>query len=162
MYHGGKLNEVFYVGRKVDFFDLCDKDFMSLIDINNMVEELGYGNVFMSYQYRILGIEIRNGLKPLITDFDVINMCKFVSNHTVIDVYIKKITLEDCASQEMEFIKSFEPVTQSSMVTEEIDCDEDDQCKLIEKKAVPVKRPVQVNRGKAKLVIEYPISGPWW
>ncbi|RXH81322.1 hypothetical protein DVH24_005236 [Malus domestica] len=44
MYHGGQLSEDFYVGGKVDFFDYCDKDFMSLLEVDNMVEELGYGN----------------------------------------------------------------------------------------------------------------------
>ncbi|KAB2628859.1 hypothetical protein D8674_033654 [Pyrus ussuriensis x Pyrus communis] len=74
MYHGGQLSEDFYVGGNEDFFDYCDKDFMSLLEVDNIVEELGYGNIFMSYQYRFLGMEIRNGLKPLMTDSDVINM----------------------------------------------------------------------------------------
>ena len=99
MYHGGQLSEDFYVGGNEDFFDYCDKDFMSLLEVDNIVEELGYGNIFMSYQYRFLGMEIRNGLKPLMTDSDVINMCKFVPNHTLIDVYIEKITPEECVSQ---------------------------------------------------------------
>ncbi|RXH75872.1 hypothetical protein DVH24_042659 [Malus domestica] len=98
MYHGGQLSEDFYVEGKVDFFDYCDNDFMSLLEVDNMVEELGYGNVFMSYQYRIPGMEIRNGMKPLMTDLDVINMCKFVPIHTLIDVYIEKITPEECLS----------------------------------------------------------------
>ncbi|KAB2628899.1 hypothetical protein D8674_033694 [Pyrus ussuriensis x Pyrus communis] len=101
MYHGGQLSEDFYVGGKVDFFDYCDKDFMSLLEVDNIVEELGYGNIFMK----------------------------------------------------MEFMKSFEPIAQSRVVVEELDGDEDDQCNLIEK------RPVQVNRGKAKLAIEYPVNG---
>ncbi|TQD89269.1 hypothetical protein C1H46_025118 [Malus baccata] len=53
----------------------------------------------------------------------------------------------------MKFMKSFESVAQSKVVIEELDCDEDDQCNLIEE------MPMQVNRGKAKLVIEYPVSG---
>ncbi|KAM2334075.1 hypothetical protein ACFXTH_011670 [Malus domestica] len=98
-------------------------------------------------------MEIRNGLKPLMTDSDVINMCKFVPNHILIDVYIEKITPEECVSQEMKFMKSFEPVAQSRVVTEELDGGKDDQCNLIEE------MPMQVNRGKAKLAIKYPISG---
>ncbi|KAB2604938.1 hypothetical protein D8674_036869 [Pyrus ussuriensis x Pyrus communis] len=106
MYHGGQLSEDFYDGGNVDFFDFCDKDFMSMLEVDNMVKELGYGSVFMSYQYRIPGMEIRNGLKPLMTDLDVISICKFVPNHTMIN---------------MEFIKSFEPVAQSNVVIEELD-----------------------------------------
>ncbi|RXH92842.1 hypothetical protein DVH24_011866 [Malus domestica] len=98
-------------------------------------------------------MEIQNGLKPLMTDSDVINMCKFVPNHTLIDVYIEKITPEECVSQEMKFMKSFESVAQSMVVIEELDGDDDDQCNLIEE------RPVQVNRGKGKLAIEYPVIG---
>ncbi|KAM1048982.1 hypothetical protein ACFX2C_028132 [Malus domestica] len=153
MYHGGQLSEDFYVGGNVDFFDFCDKDFMSMLEVDSMVEELGYGNVFMSYQYRIIGMEIRNGLKPMMTDSDVINMCKFVPDHTVIDVYIEKITPEECVSQEMKFMKSFELVAQSHVVIKKLDGDEDDQCKRIRE------TPGQVNRGNAKLAIEYPISG---
>ncbi|RXI02320.1 hypothetical protein DVH24_026850 [Malus domestica] len=152
MFHGGQLSEDFYVGGKMDFFDYCDKDFMSLLEVGNMVEELGYGNIFISYQYRIPGMEIQNGLKPLMTDSDVINMCKFVPNHTVIDVYIEKITPEECVPQEMKFMKSFESVAQSMVVIEELDGDDDDQCNLIEE------RPVQVNRGKGKLAIEYLVN----
>ncbi|KAM1837742.1 hypothetical protein FF1_019582 [Malus domestica] len=111
MYHGGQLSEDFYVEGKVDFFDYCDNNFMSLLEVDNMVEELGYGNVFMSYQYRIPGMEIRNGMKPLMTDLD------------------------------------------SKVVIEELDVDDEDQCNLIEE------MPVQVNRGKGKLAIEYPING---
>ncbi|RXH75452.1 hypothetical protein DVH24_030173 [Malus domestica] len=92
-------------------------------------------------------------------DSNVINMCKFAPNHTVIDMYIEKITPEECVFQEMEFIKSFEPIAQSSVVIEEINGDEDDQCKLVEERLVQVRRPVQMNRGKAKLAIEYPVSG---
>ncbi|RXH86773.1 hypothetical protein DVH24_022046 [Malus domestica] len=143
MYHSGQLSEDFYVGGKVDFFDYCDKDFMSLLEVDDMVEELGYENVFMSYQYRIPGMEIRNGMKPLMTHSDVINMCKFVPNHTLIDVYIEKITPKEYVSQEMKFMKSFESVAQSRVVIEELD----------------EERPVQVNRGKGKLAIEYPVNG---
>lgn len=56
-----------------------------------MVEELGYGNVFMSYRYRFPRMEIQNRLKLLMTDSYVINTCKYVPNHMMIDVYIKKI-----------------------------------------------------------------------
>ncbi|KAM1234908.1 hypothetical protein ACFX2J_004434 [Malus domestica] len=153
MYHSGQLSEDFYVGGKVDFFDYCDKDFMSLLEVDDMVKELGYENVFMSNQYRIPGMEIRNGMKPLMTHSDVINMCKFVPNHTRIDVYIEKITPKEYVSQEMKFMKSFESVAQSKVVIEELDGDNDDQCNLIEE------RPVQVNIGKGKLAIEYPVNG---
>ncbi|KAB2615700.1 hypothetical protein D8674_022288 [Pyrus ussuriensis x Pyrus communis] len=143
MYHSEQLSEDFYVRGNMDFFDLRDKDFMSMLKVDNMVKELGYGNVFISYQYRIPMMEIHNGLKPLMTNSDVINICKFVPNHTVIDMYIEKITPEECVSQEMKFIKSFEPVAQSSVVIEELD----------------EEKQVQVNRGNAKLAIEYPVSG---
>ncbi|RXH77000.1 hypothetical protein DVH24_019888 [Malus domestica] len=141
MYHGGELSDDFYVKGKVDFFFFCDKDLMSLLEVHNIVEELGYGNLFMSYHYRFSGMEIQNGLKPLKIDSYVINTCKFVPKHIMIDVYIKKIIPEECASQEINFIKSIEPVTQTSVVIQEINGDEDDQKRL------------------GKLAIEYPISG---
>lgn len=58
MYHSGELTDDFYVRGKVDFFDFCDKDFMSLLKVDNMVKDLGYENVFMSFHYLFLGIEI--------------------------------------------------------------------------------------------------------
>lgn len=111
------------------FFFFCDKDLMSLLEFHNMDEELGYGNVFISYHYRFPGMEIHKLplLKPLMTDSYVINMCKFVPKHMMIDVYIKNIIPEECVSQETKFIKSFEPVTQTSVVIQEINGDEDDQ-----------------------------------
>ncbi|KAB2637125.1 hypothetical protein D8674_027659 [Pyrus ussuriensis x Pyrus communis] len=81
MYHSGELTDDFYVRGKVDFFDFCDKDFMSLLKVDNMVKDLGYEN-------------------PLRTDSDVINMCKFVLEHMMID---------------------------TNVVIQEIDGDEDDQ-----------------------------------
>lgn len=82
------------------------------------------------------------------TESYVINTCKFVPKHMMIDVYIKKIISKECASQEIKFIKSFEPVTQTSVIIQEINGDKDDQKTL-----------VQVNIGKGKLAIEYPVSG---
>lgn len=66
----------------------------------------------------------------------------------MIDVYIEKITPEEYVSQELKFIKSFEPITQTNVVIQEIDGDEDDQ-----------RRPVQISKGNGKLAFEYPVSG---
>ncbi|TQD79338.1 hypothetical protein C1H46_035112 [Malus baccata] len=67
-------------------------------------------------------------------------------------VKLFSITPKECVSQEMKFMKSFEPIAQSRVVIKELDGDEDDECNLKEE------RPMQVNRGKAKLAIEYPVS----
>ncbi|TQD76317.1 hypothetical protein C1H46_038148, partial [Malus baccata] len=55
----------------------------------------------------------------------------------------------------LKFIKSFEPIAQNNVVIEEIDGDEDDQCKLIEERPVVLSQCVtQTVEGSA----EYPLS----
>ncbi|CAL8998315.1 unnamed protein product [Prunus brigantina] len=52
MYHNGEIRGNYYVNGSVDWFDYCDKDRMSMTEIDAMVKELGheglinYGTVF--------------------------------------------------------------------------------------------------------------------
>ncbi|KAL4583826.1 hypothetical protein LXL04_008410 [Taraxacum kok-saghyz] len=78
-----------YVNGTVDYFDFVDADLFSVHEFEDMLEMLGYMNrEKMCYQFRIPEIELEYGLMPLVNDQDV-NLCKYVSYHKVIDIYIQ-------------------------------------------------------------------------
>ncbi|KAL4570744.1 hypothetical protein LXL04_026405, partial [Taraxacum kok-saghyz] len=79
-----------YVNGTVDYFDFVDADLFSVHEFEDMLEMLGYMNKEkMCYQFGIPEIELEYGLMPLVNDQDVINLCKYVSYHKVIDIYIQ-------------------------------------------------------------------------
>ncbi|RXH87170.1 hypothetical protein DVH24_028670 [Malus domestica] len=74
LHHGGELNHDYYYRGKVAYIDYCDNDLMSLPMIYDMVESLGYSEMFMNYYYKIPNMTICNGLKPIQSDADVQKM----------------------------------------------------------------------------------------
>ncbi|RXH79867.1 hypothetical protein DVH24_041014 [Malus domestica] len=70
LHHGGELGHEYYCGGKVAYIDYCDKDLMSLPVINDMVEAIGYNEMFMNYYYKIPNMDFSNGLKPIQSDAD--------------------------------------------------------------------------------------------
>ena len=71
MRHGGRIEGdkyKSYVGAEVDYFDLCDGDRMSVLEINEMVKECGYNKDVILYYYLDPRSDINNGLKELQTD----------------------------------------------------------------------------------------------
>ncbi|CAL2272730.1 unnamed protein product [Prunus armeniaca] len=86
MYHGGQICGNCYASGSVAWFDYCDKDRMSMTEIDNIVRELGYGEV-ISYWYSIL-IYSNGGLTKLNDDQDVIDMLVFIPETRLIDIFL--------------------------------------------------------------------------
>ncbi|KAI5342122.1 hypothetical protein L3X38_009997 [Prunus dulcis] len=67
MYHNGEIRGNYYVNRSVDWFDYCDKDIISMTEIDAMVKELGHEG-FINYWYSIPGDSCDGGLVKLSED----------------------------------------------------------------------------------------------
>ncbi|KAJ9552457.1 hypothetical protein OSB04_016502 [Centaurea solstitialis] len=79
-----------YVKGKTTFVDLVDCDQFSVLEINDMIQELGYTSKHpMWYHFKIPNSDLDRGLQDLGTDQDIINLLKYTSKYKVIEVFIE-------------------------------------------------------------------------
>ncbi|BFG24105.1 hypothetical protein CerSpe_103790 [Prunus speciosa] len=90
MYHNGELRGNYYVNGSVDWFDYCDKDRMSMIEIDGMVKELGYEGI-INYWYNIPGGHFDGGLVKLSEDADILDMLTFVPDNRLINIFLEHV-----------------------------------------------------------------------
>ncbi|BFG42013.1 hypothetical protein CerSpe_282870 [Prunus speciosa] len=90
MYHNGELRGNYYVNGSVDWFDYCDKDRMSMTEIDGMVKELGYEGI-INYWYNIPGGHFYGGLVKLSEDADVLDMLTFVPDTRLINIFLEHV-----------------------------------------------------------------------
>ncbi|KAL6294584.1 hypothetical protein ACE6H2_002726 [Prunus campanulata] len=83
MYHNGEIRGNYYVNGSVDWFDYCDKDRMSMTEIDAMLKELGHDGR-INYWYSIPGDNFDGGLVKLSEDADVLDMLVFVPDTRVV------------------------------------------------------------------------------
>lgn len=74
------------MGGKVDYVDHCDKDLMSLIELDHMLFQLGYKDC-MGYYYANTNGE----LVWCLTDENVLEMCSSLSKDREVEVFVKHI-----------------------------------------------------------------------
>ncbi|GJX71450.1 hypothetical protein Tco_0308621 [Tanacetum coccineum] len=74
---------------KVNWFDGVDSDEFSIHELSEMLKLLGYKKESMFYHFKIPNSGLDLGLKPLVSDSDVIDMVKQVGSMKVIEVYIE-------------------------------------------------------------------------
>ena len=75
---------------KTSFVDLVDCDQLSVLEINDMIQEIGYTNKHpMWYHFKIPDSDLDKGLQDLGTDQDIINLLKYTSKYKVIGVFIE-------------------------------------------------------------------------
>ncbi|GJY50961.1 mutator type transposase [Tanacetum coccineum] len=89
--HGGKLTSppnVRYRGGKANWFDDVDADTFPAIEVQTMVKDLGYVHKDLQLYYKIPKCNLDIGLKPLSCDKDVMEMCQYVSQCKVMDVFV--------------------------------------------------------------------------
>ncbi|KAK9929541.1 hypothetical protein M0R45_026636 [Rubus argutus] len=93
MYHGGFIRNNSYIGGKFDYYDMVDKDKMSLIEIDGMVKGLSqtYAGSRIDYWYAI-GSE-DDALTKMTTDFDVSTMCCCVPEFRLVIIYLDHLDL---------------------------------------------------------------------
>ena len=75
----------------VSYFDCVDVEEFSVLDLSDMVNQLGYkANVMMCYHFKKLDGDLDNGLHSLGNDHDVITLSEYVKlGHREIDVYVQ-------------------------------------------------------------------------
>ncbi|GJT46593.1 hypothetical protein Tco_0955308 [Tanacetum coccineum] len=89
--HGGAFtppHKIRYKGGKVNWVDTIDSDVFSVVEVNNMMKELGYEKPSFDYYYKEPKNDLDNGLKKLSSDQDVLQMLKYVEKYKVIDLYV--------------------------------------------------------------------------
>ncbi|GJW25678.1 mutator type transposase [Tanacetum coccineum] len=89
--HGGAFTpppKIRYKGGKVNWVDTIDSDVFSVVEVNNMMKELGYEKPSFDYYYKEPKNDLDNGLKKLSSDQDVLQMLKYVEKYKVIDLYV--------------------------------------------------------------------------
>ncbi|GJT06823.1 transposase, MuDR [Tanacetum coccineum] len=65
-----------------------DADTFSAIEVQTMVKDLGYVHKDLQLYYKIPKCNLDIGIKPLSCDKDVIEMCQYVSQYKVMDVFV--------------------------------------------------------------------------
>ncbi|GJZ55318.1 transposase, MuDR [Tanacetum coccineum] len=89
--HGGQLTcppNVRYIGGKSNWFDDVDADTFSTIKVQTMVKDLGYIHTDLMLYYKIPKLPLHNGLKSLACDKDVMEMCQYVSQCKLMEVFV--------------------------------------------------------------------------
>ncbi|GJV54814.1 mutator type transposase [Tanacetum coccineum] len=83
-------HKIRYKGGKVNWVDTIDSDVFSVVEVNNMMKELGYEKPSFDYYYKEAKNDLDNGLKKLSSDQDVLQMLKYVEKYKVIDLYVDR------------------------------------------------------------------------
>ena len=76
-----------YLNGKVSWFDWVDADEWSIIEFTDMLGLLGYKNEVKFYHYKIPNTSLDEGLRPLVSDSDIIEMVKHIGSLKVIEVF---------------------------------------------------------------------------
>ncbi|KAA8532301.1 hypothetical protein F0562_032334 [Nyssa sinensis] len=62
------------IGGKVNFYEKCHTNLMSMLEMDDMLEGLEYFKEFIDYYYKVPLLDLNIGLKPLKSDNDVMEM----------------------------------------------------------------------------------------
>ncbi|KAL4347998.1 hypothetical protein GQ457_17G020520 [Hibiscus cannabinus] len=98
-----------YTGKEVNFFDMCEIDTMSMLEIHDMIKELGYATPYNLYWQKSWGIL---KVSPLRTDSDMLTMLGSLPRQKYIHVYIEENVghLVDTNEDEIAWIDEDETV----------------------------------------------------
>ncbi|KAK8672656.1 hypothetical protein V6N13_111021 [Hibiscus sabdariffa] len=75
-----------YIGKAVNFFDMCEIDTMSMLEIDDMIKELGFATPYNLYWQKPGGIL---KVSPMRTDSGVLAMLGALPRQKCIHVYIE-------------------------------------------------------------------------
>lgn len=92
VHHLGRFveNPVRYVEGVVNHVDDCDPDLWSKLEVEDIVESLGYPKYKMLW-YRIPGLGLEKGLRVIGTDKDSMHMVEVVKGHEQIEIYVEHV-----------------------------------------------------------------------
>ncbi|KAL4290832.1 hypothetical protein GQ457_14G019500 [Hibiscus cannabinus] len=111
-HHGGFIvnhPKVIYTAKEVNFFDMCEIDTMFMLEIHDMIKELGYATPYNLYWQKPGGIL---KVSPLRTDSDMLTMLGALPRQKYIHVYIEENVghLVDTNEDEIAWIDEHETV----------------------------------------------------
>ncbi|CAK9157806.1 unnamed protein product [Ilex paraguariensis] len=93
MHHSGKFDgygDKVYIGGRVNSIDMCHFDQISLIELDNMLKNIGVGYNQITIFYQRIG----NGWRALENDQHAMDLIKWVDKVKVVDVYVEHIRQE--------------------------------------------------------------------
>ncbi|KAK8659317.1 hypothetical protein V6N13_029523 [Hibiscus sabdariffa] len=93
-HHGGFIvnhPKVAYTGKNISFFDMCHMDSMSMLEVDDMVKELGYNRLVEMYWQEPCGVL---KLTPVKIDYDVLSMLGGMPRSKYVHVYLQEIVEE--------------------------------------------------------------------
>ncbi|KAK8646817.1 hypothetical protein V6N13_120587 [Hibiscus sabdariffa] len=106
-----------YTGKKINFFDMCHVDSMSMLEMYDIAEEVGYNGMFNMY-WKQPGVKLI--VKPLRTDSDVLSMLGTMPKQKQLHVYLEEIV------PEIEGVDITGAIPNENLETEKEDDEEDD------------------------------------
>ncbi|KAI8573179.1 hypothetical protein RHMOL_Rhmol01G0258700 [Rhododendron molle] len=92
VHHLGRFveNSVRYVEGVANHVDDCDLDLWSKLEVEDIVERLGYPKYKM-LRYRIHGLGLEKGLRVIGTEKDAMHMVEVVKGHEQIEIYVEHV-----------------------------------------------------------------------
>ena len=82
-----------YTGRRVNYFDFYHVEAMSMIGVNDMVNELGFEGLLSYFWKSSRGALSNDVVRPLKTNFDVVNMVATLPRNHHIHVYLEDMAV---------------------------------------------------------------------
>ncbi|GKC91909.1 hypothetical protein Tco_1157351 [Tanacetum coccineum] len=92
------------------FISRIDADTFSAIEVQTMVKDLGYVHKDLQLYYKIPKCNLDIGLKPLSCDKDVMEMCQYVSQCKVMDVFVIHLISEPELVSNEDIDNEFDPL----------------------------------------------------
>ena len=96
MHHGehfSSMHPMHYMQGELDFFDLCEGDRMSLIELKTMARMLGHEHGSIQFYWKLDGSALGSNFRLIKNEPDVIEMCSKVPENRYINVYISTIAV---------------------------------------------------------------------
>ncbi len=161
MHHGGYFANLpwkTYMEGLVDHFDACNMDKISMVDIDQMVEELGYSG-FMNYYWTLPfhTMSLEDILRELKTDKDVMDMVytNLPHEHKIV-VYIVKMTPEEMAKQELAYVENIKATLtppKAKIIEIEPEDGSDEACRKVVGGVSGGKAPIRKSMAVRRLLI---------
>ncbi|CAN0837448.1 hypothetical protein LINGRAHAP2_LOCUS1808, partial [Linum grandiflorum] len=85
------MGKLCYYDGQVNWFDFADVDKLSMLEMQQMVKELELGGEMQLF-WQLPKSDFHNGLKPLASEEDVLEMTKAVVGFRLMKVYIKHLS----------------------------------------------------------------------
>ena len=90
MHHGGYFSStrsIYYMQGEIDFFDLCEGDRMSLIELQTMAAMLGQKHGSIEFYWKFPSSTLDSDLRLIKNEVDIMEMCRNVPTNRYIYLF---------------------------------------------------------------------------